>query len=237
MDEIEEQEKVFLKVGVIVVVIVVFLLVFIFTWHNWTQKRQSETVLHSGVTYTGPTPTAGTAQTAPPTAGNKFTAPDSSPTKIIRGQQYPYSFSIPESLELVRLDENPYDIWAVKFESINPSSAVLIGVDNLQNNEKLKEYINQPKIAYVENWWKQFGGLTGVSSITPFTNSRGLKGYKVKYQTSNGPSANDDIFFEIASNKNLVIHLSNGVLDSKVFENIIDSVGWEEKAIQPTPKE
>lgn len=227
MEELEGQEKVFLKVGVIVSVIVVFLLLIIVTWHQWTVKRQSEIILHSGVTYTGPTPTPGSNQQ---TQAGKFIAKENEPTKIIKGQQYTYSFSIPQSLELVRLDENPYDIWAVKFGNVAPSSAVLIGVDNLQNNEKLKEYINQPKIVYVENWWKQFGGLTGVSSITPFTNSNGLKGYKAKYTTGSGLSGNDDIFFEISSKKNLVIHLSNGVLDQQVFDQIIDSLRWDDES-------
>jgi hypothetical protein len=224
MEEDQGQEKAFLKVGVIVGVTVVFLLVVIFTWHQWTVKRQSEVVLHSGVTYTGPTPTGNPVQ--PVAQPAKFTAPTDSPTKTIKGQQYQYSFEIPETLELVRLDENPYDIWAVKYNNVNPSSAVLIGVDNLQNNETLRQFINQPKIAYVEYWWKQFGGLTGVSSITPFTNSKGMKGYKAKFTTANGPSNNDDVFFEVPGRKNLVIHLSNGVLDPAVFERIVDSVRW-----------
>ncbi len=225
MEEIEGQEKVFLKVGIIVSVIFIFLVLIIFTWHQWTVKRQSEVVLHSGVTYTGPTPTPGPNQ---PQQTDKFTAPEDEPKKTIKGQQYNYSFTVPESLELVRLDDNPYDIWAVKYGSIAPSSAVLIGVDNLQNNENLRQYINQPKIVYVENWWKQFGGLTGVSSITPFTNSNGLKGYKAKYTTRNGISGNDDIFFEVPTNKNLVIHLSNGVLSESVFDNIVDTLTWGE---------
>lgn len=226
MEEFEGQEKAFLKVGVVVGVCVIFLLIVIFTWHQWTVKRQSEVVLHSGVTYTGPTPTGNPNQQQPAQAG-KFTAPTNGPTKIVKGMQYAYSITVPETLELVRLDENPYDIWAVKFGSIAPSSAVLIGVDNLQNNENLRQFITQPKIAYVEYWWKQFGGLTGVASITPFTNSKGLKGYKAKFTTANGPSNNDDIFFEVPGRRNLVIHLSNGVLDQAVFDSIVDSVAWE----------
>lgn len=230
MEETEGQEKLFIKVGVIAAVVVVFLLIVIFAWHSWTTKRQKETVLHSGVTYTGPTPTGG--QQAP--SGNVFTASPDEPTQIIQGEQYDYSFAAPQSLVLVRLDENPYDIWAVKFGNILPSSAVLIGVDNFQNNDKLKEFINQPKIAYVENWWKQFSGLTGVESITPFTNSKGLKGYKAKYLTGGGPSGNDDVFFEVPESKNLMIHLSNGVLAQDVFDRIIDSVSWGETEIEPT---
>jgi hypothetical protein len=228
--ELEGQEKNLIRVGIIAIVIVVFLMVTVFTWNSWTQKRKGEVVMHSGVSYLGPTQAA-----AASTNSGKFTAPADTPTKIIKGQEYQYTITIPETLELVRLGENPYDIWAVKYANINPSSAVLIGVDNLQTNEKLKTYVNQPKIAYVENWWRQFGGLTGVSSITPFTNSKGLKGYKAKYTTGSGPSPNEDIFFEVPGKKNLVIHLSNGVLDQAVFDKIVDSVSWGAQS-SPTPK-
>jgi hypothetical protein len=148
--------------------------------------------------------------------------------KTLKGEIYPYSFLSPETLTLVRLPENPYDIYAVSWGNIAPSSNVLIGIDNLNNNEALKKYISTPKITYVENWWKQFSGLTGVESLTIFTNKNGLKGYKVKYGKANGPVGYDDVFFEVESEPHIVIHVSNLVLDNTVFDRIVDSIAWND---------
>jgi hypothetical protein len=100
-----------------------------------------------------------------------------------------------------------------------------IGVDDLRRTEALKKYITTSKRAYVEEWWKQFGGLKGVSSIVEFTNSKGIKGYRAKYINTNNQTPNEDVFFEVAE-PHFVIHIASGVLDPAVFEGIIDSVSW-----------
>lgn len=160
---------------------------------------------------------------------NVFTVDENTNWREMKGEQYPYMFLAPETLSLVRLADNPYDIYAISWNNINPNSNVLIGVDNLHNNEHFKEFIHQPKVEYVKNWWKQFGGLIGVKSITTFTNSNGLKGYKVKYIGSEGPVEFDDVFFEVESEPHIVIHLSNIVLDNTVFDRIVDSLSWAQE--------
>jgi hypothetical protein len=229
--ESEEQElKSLIKVGGFVAIAVVFLLVIIFVWHAWTAKRVGKIILHSGVTYTGPTPTGGAAVAQEPQApaNGKFMAASDTPWKIITGGIYPYSFEAPETLKLVRFPNDQYDIYAIDWNNISPQSNVLIGVDNLTRNDTLKAYINDTsKKNYVENWWKQFGSLSGVSSVTPFTNSKGMKGYKAKFLLQGGsPAPYEDIFFETAKKKDIVIHLSNSVLDDSVFNRIVDTVSW-----------
>lgn len=228
MENEEQEMKSLMKVGGLVAISVLFLLIFIFVWNAWTVKRNSEIVLHQGVTYTGPTPTGGASAPQPATtASGKYTVDENTKWKIVTGKIYPYNFEAPENLELVRFDNDPYDIYAIAWKGQRPDANVLIGVDNLSNKEDLKQYINQSKQKYVENWWKQIGSLSGVSSVTPFTNSKGMKGYKAKFLLQGGsPAPYEDIFFETSKKKDIVIHMANSVLDEKVFERIVDTVSW-----------
>lgn len=225
MESEEISLKSLAKVGGVAALVVVFLLVSIFVWHAWTTKRASRTILHSGVTYVGPSPQGG-AQ-APLNLPAKFQAKNEETWRTVTGAIYPYNFQAPESLELVRFPEDQYDIYAVSYNNQPPQSHVLIGVDNLSKNPKLEEYISKPKIEYVRNWWKQFGALSGVASVTPFTNSQGMKGYKARFLLQGGnPTSYDDIFFETSKKKDVVIHLSNSILDDQVFDKIVDTVSW-----------
>lgn len=233
MEEEQEQGKQLVQVSVIVGTIVVFLLLSVFIWHAWTVKREGKLVLHSGYTYTGPTPTPGADQAT--SNGGRFTVADTASWKTVSGLIYPYSFQAPEALNLVRFQNDPYDIYAIDWNNQLPQSNVLIGVDNLSKNDKFKEYVTEPKIAYVENWWKQFG-LSGVSSITPFTNKAGLSGYKAKYLVNGNPAPTDDIFFEVPKHKELMIHLSNGVLDKPIFDKIVDTLDWGTTSTPTTTK-
>lgn len=221
--EHEEQEiQSLLRVGAIVAICVVILLGVVFVWNAWTIQRNGKVVFHAGVTYTGPD------QTQQKQLPEKFTVDDT--TKWIRktGKLYPYSFDAPETLTLVRFDNDPYDIYAVSYNNQPPSSHVLIGVDNLSAKEELKQYIKQPKTVYVQEWWEHIGGLSGLSSITPFTNSKGLNGYRAKFLLKDGtPTPYDDVFFEVPKRNDLVIHLSNAILEPDVFNRIVDSVSWD----------
>ncbi len=176
--------------------------------HNLSFRNNSTIVLPAGGTYLGPS-------AAPPTQ-NLLTG-------TINGQKYPYSFTTPESIKLVAMG-GAFDIFALAIDNQPPENNVLIGVDDLNRNDELKKYIKGSKRAYVESWWKQFEGLKGVSTITEFTNGKGLKGYKAKY--INGSS--EDIFFEVPDN-HYVIHLANGPLPKNDFDVIVDSVSWEKK--------
>jgi hypothetical protein len=232
-EQLEGQEKSLLLVSGIVGGMVVLLLVGIFAWHQWTLVRDAKVVLHSGYTYTGPTPTPGQAAT---NNAGKFTVPQDAPWTTINGVKYPYSFEAPSALTLVRLPNDQYDIYAISWNGQTPESNVLIGVDNLTRTPQLKEYVSQPKISYVENWWKQFGALSGVASITPFTNKNGMKGYRARYKIGGNPAPTEDVFFEVTKKPEVVIHLSNGVLSEEVFSKILDTLNWGgTTATKPSP--
>ncbi len=225
MEHEEQEMKSFLRVGAIVAICVVILLSVVFVWNAWTVQRNGKVVFHAGVTYTGPD------QKQQKQLPEKFAVDDTTKWIRITGKLYPYSFEAPETLTLVRFDNDPYDIYAVSYNNQPPSSHVLIGVDDLSAKKELKQYIKQPKTVYVQEWWKHIGGLSGMSSITPFTNSNGLKGYRAKFLLKNGtPTPYDDVFFEVPKRNDLIIHLSNNILESTVFERIVDSLSWSSTA-------
>lgn len=178
--------------------------------------RSGTIIIPAGNTYLGP---PNTAAPQPPA--------DNAVLRTVKGNIYPYTFSTPATITLVTFPNDPYDMYALSGNNIAPESNVLIGVDDLSKHTARSQYIDQPKTVYIRDWWKQFSSLTGVKSIEPFTNSNGLKGYTVKFLSAANESPNLDIFFEVPALPQYVIHLSNGMLDSAVFADIVDSVGWE----------
>lgn len=198
-------------IAVAVVVTVIGILLVLVEYHR-ISGRQGAIVIPAGYNYLGPSPTPVTGDTQ---------------WRSMKGHIYPYTMSVPAALSLTTFPNDPYDMYALM--GSDPASNVLIGVDDLSKNSTRSQFTNQPKTAYINQWWKQFNILTGVKSIEPFTDSKGLKGYKVKFLTATGESSSLDIFFEVPDKPQYVIHLSNGSLDPAVFAKIVDSVGWEKE--------
>lgn len=227
--ELSKSIKIAFIAGGIGLVLVVLILI----QYSIVKNREGEIVLPAGENYLGPESerrAEEAAQAPPPAAAESpklFTATEGEVWVTITGNIYPYTFESPQSLTLTTFDDDPYDIYAINWGGLNPSSTVLIGVDNLNNKEENQQYIAQQKRAYVENWWRQFGGLSGVSTIEEFTNSNGMRGYRARFlDTNKNPAPLVDMFFEVPGRQDLVIHLSNGILAEDVFERIIDTIGW-----------
>ncbi len=248
MEETEEQLAPTIKIGAASALVATVLVALIILQHNLAFQGKGTIIIPAGNTYLGPSttspspsPTVGVAITtsltptntpaskateAPTQNANALTAPANTQWVTVKGRIYGYFFKAPKTFNLVTFPNDPYDIYAISWNNQPPQSNVLIGVDNLNNRDQLKQYVSVSKRAYVEDWWKQFGGLKGVGSITDFTNSQGLKGYKAKYLNSQNQSPNDDIFFEAPNHPELVIHLANGIMDKNIFDKLVDSVGW-----------
>jgi hypothetical protein len=234
--------------GMVAAGISIAVISFIVLQHNLAFRKNGTVVIPAGGSYLGPTvspiqtpaqitvaPTpVPTGTASKPTANGNFTtaAGKFGVTKdatwvTLKGNKYPYSFSAPKALSLVPLSQDQYDIYAISWNNQPADQNVLIGVDNLSTKDSLKQYIATSKRGYVENWWKQFG-LKGVASITEFTNSKGLKGYRAKYINGAGQAPNDDVFLE-ATDPQYVIHVASGVLDASVFDPLVDSVAWKKQ--------
>lgn len=217
----------YMKVIGIAVVITLIMTGLVFAHYRQISNRPGTLVIPAGNTYLGPN--APDQNPAPAKKGNpnQFTAAPDVPWHDVTGRLYPYTFSVPTTLNLVTFPNDAYDIYAISCCGIDPGSNVLVGVDNLKNNAARTKYINQTKLTYVQDWWHQFSGLKSVSSIDQFTNSKGLKGYKAKYVNAAGEIPNLDVFFEIPGHPEYVIHMASGSLDPDVFTKIIDSVSWK----------
>ncbi len=195
------------------------LILFVVFQHNLAFQKSGTIVLPAGGTYLGVTPTV------QPAASQPIIVPSSDGKVTVKGRIYPYTFEAPDTLKLVTFPNDPYDIYALSINNQPPEQNVLIGVDDLNRTEELKKHLKGNKRAYVEAWWKQFSGLTGVSQISAFTNTAGLTGYKAKYKNTAGQTPNDDVFI-VSPDGQYVIHLANGPLPKATFDAIVDSVTW-----------
>ncbi len=199
-----------------------------FAAYKFSQKKASNMTLPGGVTYLGPTPQTGNQQ---PTAPQLFTV-DSNTAWLTRyGETYPVSFSYPVTLPLVVYSGDNTDTVSIGWGNIPPQQNVLINMGFV--SELDVKYINLPKEEYVKNWWKSFGGLKGLKSMTPFTNAQGLKGYRARYVDWSDSAPIENVFFEVPADSKIMIHLANGVLEESVFDRIVHSVAWG--APTPTP--
>ncbi|MBI5620867.1 hypothetical protein HY949_03750 [Candidatus Gottesmanbacteria bacterium] len=220
----------------------------VFLAYQYSKPRNGTVVLPGGITYLGPSPTVQIADGKEQITNNKqqttdnrnktqsgdltntdparFTATASVPWTTVKSRKYGYTFSIPETLTLEPFLTDEFDAYAITWNNVAKEANVLIGVEDLSKDEKRAPYVKKTKKEYIESFWSKQYNLTGVKTLVPFTNGKGLKGYKVKFKTKDGVSPYDDVFLEVLGRPNLVIHLSNAILDPLVFEKIVESVGW-----------
>ncbi|MEK7544088.1 MAG: hypothetical protein AAB557_04420 [Patescibacteria group bacterium] len=225
------------------------LIAIVFLAYQYSKPRPGAVVLPGGITYLGPTPEAQKADSRQQIADNKeqiannkqqiadgkesteaersrFTAGADAAWTTVKSKKYAYTFTVPETLTLEPFLTDEFDAYAITWNNVPKEANVLIGVENLSNDEKKAVFVQKSKKEYIEIFWSKQYNLTGVKTLVPFTNTKGLKGYKVKFQTNDGVSPFDDVFLEVPKKPNLVIHLSNAILDPTVFEKIVESVGW-----------
>lgn len=178
--------------------------------YRYSASRPGSLVIPGGVTYLGPTPTQ--AQGGAAWVEQK-------------GKIFPYSFSYPSSLSLGVFPDDPFDAVTIFWGNTNPQENLLLRIEDLNKIPNMKNYVGKSKKSYVENWWKQYN-WKGVASVSEFTNSKGLKGYRAKYTDAGGTSPHDNIFFEIPGRPELVIWMSGKLLEQSIFDRIVDSVTW-----------
>ena len=187
------------------------LAVVIFAGYQHSLKSEGRISFPAGDTYLGPTPTQTNQKQA-------FTASKDTPWVSYSGNLYPYTFSYPETLSLVSFTN---DSVGIDWTGVPPEQNVLVNIELIETQDP--NLVGKP-LEYVQDWWQYFSGLKGVRSVTEFTNSQGLKGYKAIYINQAGESPNVDVFFETPNEPSILIHLANGILDPEIFERIIDSV-------------
>jgi hypothetical protein len=222
------------KIGLAVFGAIVILTGITVMAYRYAKGRTGTTVLPGGTTYLGPgrdsTPTA-----VPPTQPSKFTVSSDITWSTQKGKNFPYSFSVPATLNLVFFNNGITDSIGIAWGNLKPENNIIFLISDLNKTEpQMAKYINQPKIEYVQNWWRQWSGLKGIKILEPFTNSKGRKGYKVKFINTAGESPNDDVFFEVPGRPDLMVRFGNGYLDKPVFDKIVDTFDWGSTPTKPT---
>jgi hypothetical protein len=223
MDELTESIPENYRPVIIIAVILSFVL-FAATIVSFqvAKRRTSSTVLPGGTTYLGPSPTP------PPVAlqEGQIPVPDTASWGQHKGQTFPYAFDYPTSLSLGFFPGDPFDGVTVFYENTDPQKNIFLRVENLRQMTGMTGYVNKAKLEYIKEWWKQYN-WTGVASVTVFTNSAGLTGYRAKYLDNQGKTPYDNVFFEIPGRTELVVWISGRLFAQQVFDRMVDSLSWK----------
>lgn len=227
-DTEEEIPQDFKTVGVVALVVVLILTIAIFAAYRYSKNRTGTVVLPGGITYLGPTPTQ-----APPKSGDSSTIAIPANTNWVtyNGKIFPYNFLYPSSLSLGVFYNDPFDSVTIFWGNTNPQENLLLRVEDLNKIPNMTSYISKSKKEYAQNWWKQYS-YKSVSSITQFTNSKGMDGYRTKFVNADGSLSSDNVFFEVPGRPELVIWMSTRLLSQTTFDKIVDSLSW--KSPEPT---
>lgn len=223
MDELEELLPENSRPTIVVAVILFLILVVAtVTSYQYAKKRTGAVVLPGGTTYLGPSPTP------PPVTvrEGQIPVPDTASWGQHKGQTFPYSFEYPTTLSLGFFPGDPFDGVTVFYENTDPQKNIFLRVENLKEMTGTAGFVNQSKLEYVKGWWKQYN-WNGVASVTAFTNSHGLTGYRAKYLDNQGTSPYDNVFFEIPNRPELVIWISGKLFPQPVFDRMVDSLIWK----------
>lgn len=183
--------------------------------YRHAKTRTPQIVLPGGISYLGPT----TTPTTQPAITGKIPVSADATWATWKGQKYPYSFSYPSSLSLGFFPNDPFDAVTIFWNDTNPSENLLVRVEKRTAKEKNTRL-------YVENWWKQYN-FSGVSTVEEFTTKQGLKGFRAKYNNSSGNVPNEHVFLEVPNKPELVIWMSQKLLEKPIFDRIVDSLTWQ----------
>ena len=204
----------------------IFLILVIGFAVTYARSQNGTVVLPGGITYLGPTPTPTPAQVEKfgNVMGGQIPIPDNATWVEYKGKMLPYTFNYPNTISLGVFPNDPYDSVTIFYNGTDSQGNLFFRVENLTQLQK-ESFVSKPKIEYVKQWWKDYS-WSEVASVTPFTNSKGLIGYRAKYIDSKGQTPYDHVFFEVPNNKNLIIWISGKLFSQIVFDKLVDSIGW-----------
>lgn len=229
----EPEEHIHVQVLLPALGVSLLLVLSIYTIFQFSKPRTGHIILPGGVTYLGPSPsptglpTVTSVKVGTPAKQlnvDKIPLPADVTWTETKGKIYPYTFSYPSSLSLGVFPDDPYDGVTVFYGNTDSSANLFFRVEDLNRLNK-KDYIAKPKMDYVSAWWKDYQ-WKGVASVTAFTNSKGLHGYRAKYLDDTGKTPYDQVFFEIPEKNDRIIWLSGKLFDQNVFDKIVDRVSW-----------
>lgn len=172
----------------------------VFVSFQKAKNRPGEIVLPGGITYLGPSPTH-------------------TQLKTLIGQMYPYSFTYPANLSLGFFPNDPTDGVTIFKDGTDAGANLFFRV------EPCKESPCEAR-EHASSWWKQYN-WKGLKTLTDFTNSTGLKGYRAVYIATDGTTPYEHVFFEIPNIDDKIIWISGKLFTKEVFDKLVDSMEWK----------
>lgn len=212
------------RIGILAIIVSALLFIGVFIAFQSSKSRPGTIVLPGGITYLGPTPTTQATDANSPVTGGKIPIAQDAKWVTRKGTMFPYSFSYPETLSLGVFPDDPYDAITIFYPGTDANANIFFRVEDLNRLNK-KQYIGKP-LQYAGIWWKDYR-WKGVASVTAFTNSNGLNGYRAKYLNNQEQTPYDHVFFEVPGTPDLIIWLSGNIFTPEVFDDIVDSVAWK----------
>lgn len=203
-----------MSVGVLVLFLV--LIGGIYFWVS--KKNKGAVVFPAGINYMGPsnlTPVPTVDMTQLGKSGKWLQT---------TGKIYKYVFVYPAELQVTAFmnDQSDKHAWVTGIAS--PQQSIAFTVETVSDFDKQYE---DDLEGFAGNYWKKFGGLAGAKSVEPFTNSKGLKGFKAVYVDKTGKVINTNYFFAVPDDPNHVLQVINGIIPETVFMQIVNSVEFK----------
>ncbi len=189
------------------------------------KARPDRIILPGGITYLGPSVTPTPAANSSTGNLDAILIPSNPTWATYKGKLFPYTFTYPSTLSLGWFPNDPYDAVTVFYGKTDANKNVFFRVDDLTKLHKTA-YTGNVK-GYAQSWWKDYS-WKGISSITPFTNGKGLKGYRATYIDQSDKTPYDHVFFETPQRRDLIIWISGKIFPREMFDKIVDSVQWSD---------
>jgi len=204
--------------------LLVFLVLIGVAYYWVSQKTKASLVFPAGINYLGPQLAKTGANITPVPTIDLTKLGASGKWSAANGRFFRYSFIFPSELSITTFPNDPTDKIAWWTGIVPAERNIFSNVESISGFDP--RYTGKPE-EFVKNFWKKYGGLSGVKSFERYQNGKGLEGYKVLYNDKAGKIATTNYFFLVPGDPDHILQVSNGILPEDIFNKIINSVEFK----------
>lgn len=197
-------------------VLILFLLLIGGVYYWVSNKTKGTVIFPNGINYLGPS----TTLTPEPTIDLAKIGQSGQWIKI-SGRHFKFDIAYPAELQVTAFIDDPTDKLAWVTGIKPPQENVFASVETM--SELGPTYVGQP-VAFIQNYWKKFNGLSGIQSVRPITNQKGLKGFEAIFMTKTPGVTVVNYFFPVPNDNDHILQVLNGILPANIFNSIVNSV-------------
>lgn len=211
-------------VGINLFILVVFLLVIGGIYFFVSKKNKGQQVFPAGINYVSP---KGNEAQKPVLLYDFAKLAESSDWLTYNGKLFPYSFQYPKAFTPITYPGDKSDAVAFKVSTLPPEQSLFLTMEIISNRDK--KLVGKQE-EFVNNYWKFFSGLKGLNKIEPFTNEKGLTGYKATYVIKGTNAITSDYyFFIIEGNNDNLLHIGDifPTVGKALFNRMINSLEYK----------